>query len=205
MRTNRMRKIIVHEHLTMDGVLQGPGGPQEDISNGFAHGGWIAPFSDPKLDEILQKQMNLPFDLLLGRKTFEIWEPYWPQHSQYWPRVMEATKYVASNTRTTSPWSLSQFLGGDIVAKIRDLKQQPGPDLHVWGSSHLLQTLMKHDLIDTYWLLIYPVTLGSGKRLFDHGTFTAAYDVTESYVSPSGVIALTYERAGDLQTGTAGG
>ena len=188
----------------MDGVLQGPGGPQEDTSNGFSHGGWIAPFSDPKLDAILRKQMNLPFDLLLGRRTFEIWEPYWPQHSEFWPNVVQATKYVVSNTRSSSPWAPSQFLGGDIASKIRELKQQPGPDLHVWGSSQLLQTLMSLDLVDVYWLLIYPITLGKGKRLFDQGTLTGAYRMTESYVSPTGVIAVTYERAGELVTGAAG-
>ena len=144
----------------------------------------------------------MPFDLLLGRKTFDIWEPFWPLHADVWPGAMTATKYVASNTVTSAKWKPSVFLGGDVAARIAKIKQQPGPDLHVWGSSHLMQTLLKHDLVDVLWLIIFPVTLGAGKRLFADGTIPAAFKLTESQVSPSGVIIVNYERAGALTTGT---
>ena len=197
-----MRKIIVLEHLSLDGVIQGPGGPQEDPSGGFTYGGWIAPYSDEVLGTALRKQMNQPFDLLLGRTTFDIWEPYWPRHGEIWPNVNTATKYVASNTRSSSAWQPSVFLSGDIASKVAAIKQQSGPDLHVWGSGNLLQTLIKHDLVDTFWLMIYPVTLGGGKRLFAEGTIPAAFQVTESTVTPSGVIVVNYERAGAVTTGS---
>jgi dihydrofolate reductase len=197
-----MRKIIVLEHISLDGVIQAPGGPAEDTSGGFPYGGWIAPYSDEIVGTALRKQMSQPFDLLLGRKTFQIWEPYWPHHGDVWPGVNTATKYVASNTMTASEWQPSVFLSGDIAEKVAQLKQQPGPDLHVWGSGHLLQTLIKHDLVDTFWLMIYPVTLGVGKRLFADGTIPAAFKVTESHVGPSGVIVVNYERAGGITTGS---
>jgi dihydrofolate reductase len=197
-----MRKVIVLEHISIDGVIQAPGGPDEDTSGGFAYGGWIAPFSDEILGAALRRQMNMPFDLLLGRKTFEIWEPYWPQHADAWPGVNAATKYVVSNTKTTSEWQPSVFLNGDIVEKIAKIKQQQGPDLHVWGSGNLIQTLIKHDLVDAFWLMIYPITLGVGKRLFADGTIPMAFKVTESQVTPNGVIVVNYERAGAITTGS---
>lgn len=197
-----MRKVIVLEHLSLDGVIQGPGGPAEDPSGGFAYGGWIAPYSDEVLGTALRKQMNLPFDLLLGRTTFEIWEPYWPQHGDIWPGANTATKYVASNSRTASAWQPTVFLNGDIAQEVAEIKQQPGPDLHVWGSGNLLQTLIKHDLVDTLGLMIYPVTLGVGKRLFANGTIPAAFKVTEGQVTPSGVIVANYARAGAITTGS---
>ncbi len=190
------RKVIVLEHITLDGVIQAPGGPEEDRSGGFTHGGWIAPYSDETLGTLLRRQMNLPFDLLLGRKTFEIWAPYWPQHGDIWPGVNKATKYVASNTITSDEWQPSVFLNGDIAEKITQIKEQQGPDLHVWGSGNLVQTLLKHDLIDAFWLMIYPITLGAGKRLFEHGTIPAAFKITESKVTSKGVIIVCYERAG---------
>lgn len=198
-----MRKIIVLEHISLDGVIQAPGGPEEDTSGGFAYGGWVAPYSDPVLGTALRKQMNQPFDLLLGRKTFDIWAPYWPQHADAWPGVNTATKYVASNTLTASAWQPSVFLNGDIAEKVAKIKQQPGPDLHVWGSGHLLQTLIKHDLVDTFWLMIYPLTLSSGKRLFAEGTLPAAFKVTEGQVTTKGVVVMNYERAGAITTGSA--
>ena len=146
--------------------------------------------------------MNMPFDLLIGRKTFDIWAPYWPQHGDIWPNVNTATKYVASNTMTASEWQPTVFLGGDIAEKVIQLKQQPGQDLHVYGSGNLLQTLIKRDLVDAYWLKIYPVTLGGGKRLFAEGTIPAAFKVTDSQVSPKGVIIVSYERAGALTVGS---
>jgi dihydrofolate reductase len=195
-----MRKIIVLEHISLDGVIQAPGGPDEDTSGGFAYGGWIAPYSNPALGTLLRRQMNQPFDLLLGRTTFEIWEPYWPEHGDIWPNVNAATKYVASNTRTSSQWQPSVFLSGDIAEKVAGIKQQPGPDLHVWGSSNLVQTLLRHDLVDAFWLMIYPVTLGNGKHLFADGTIPMAFKVTESEVTPGGVIVVNYERAGAITT-----
>ena len=196
-----MRKIIVLEHISLDGVIQAPGGPEEDPSESFAHGGWIAPYSDDIIGTALRKQMNSPFDLLIGRKTFDIWAPYWPHHADIWPNVNKATKYIASNTITASEWQPSVFLSGDIAKKVADIKQQQGPDLHVWGSANLLQTLIKHDLVDTFWLMIYPITLGSGKRLFAEGTIPAAFKVTESIVGSSGIIVVNYERAGAISTG----
>ncbi|AYV57673.1 dihydrofolate reductase [Leptospira kmetyi] len=196
-----MRKIIVLEFLTLDGVIQAGGGPDEDTSGGFVYGGWSVPYSDEVIGTVMKKQMTVPFDLLLGRKTFEIWEPYWPKHSDFWPEVMSATKYVVSNTLTSSEWQRSSFLSGDILEKIKKLKQESGPNLHVYGSANLVQTLMKHDLVDEFWLKIYPITLGSGKRLFVDGTIPAAFKVTESQISPNGIIIANYERAGEVQTG----
>ncbi len=197
-----MRKIIVLEHISIDGVIQAPGGPDEDTSGGFAYGGWISSYSNMILGTLLRKQMNKPFDLLLGRTTFDIWEPFWPQHADEWPGVNTATKYIASKTRTSSTWQPSVFLNGDVAEKVAKLKQQPGPDLNVWGSGNLLQTLIKHDLIDAFWLMIYPITLGSGKRLFANGTLPAAFKVTDSTVTPNGVIVVNYERAGAITTGS---
>jgi len=197
-----MRKVIVLEHISIDGVIQGPGGPDEDTSGGFVYGGWIGPYADEISGTTLRKQMNKPFDLLLGRKTFDIWEPYWPKHADAWPGASTATKYVASNTRTSSEWQPSVFLNGDIPEKVAKIKQGQGPDLHVWGSGNLLQTLIKHDLVDVFWLMIYPITLGGGKRLFAEGTIPAAFKVTESIVTTTGVIFVTYERAGAITTGS---
>lgn len=188
-----MRKIVVLEHISLDGVIQAPGGQDEDTSGGFAYGGWIAPYSDAVLGTALRKQMSMPFDLLLGRTTFEIWEPYWPHHADVWPNVNTATKYVASNTRTSSEWQPSVFLSGDIVEKVTKIKGQPGPDLHVWGSGNLIQTLIRRDLVDAFWLMVYPITLGSGKRLFADGTIPAAFKLTESTVTSKSIIIVNYE------------
>jgi len=196
-----MRNLIVLEHLSLDGVIQAPGGPDEDTSGGFAHGGWIAPYSDPVLSALLRRQMNSSFDLLLGRKTFDIWAPYWPHHGDIWPNANTATKYVATNTVSASGWQPCVFLSGDVAGKVAEIKQQPGPDLHVWGSSNLLQTLLSHDLVDAFWLMIYPLTLGSGKRLFGDGAIPLAYQVTESTVTPSGVFVVNYARSGAVFTG----
>lgn len=197
-----MRKIIVLEHISLDGVIQAPGGPEEDTSGGFAYGGWSAPYSDEKITAAVMKKMNTPFDLLLGRKTFDIWAAYWPKHADIWPSVNTATKYVASNTMTSHEWQPSVFLNGDIAEKITKIKKQQGPDLHIWGNGNLLQTLIKHDLVDVFWLMIYPLTLGSGKRLFADGTIPAAFKLTESIVGSSGVIIASYERAGAVAIGS---
>jgi dihydrofolate reductase len=190
----------VLEHISLDGVIQAPGGPDEDTSGGFSHGGWISSYSDEILGTLLRRQMNLSFDLLVGRTTFEIWEPYWPQHADIWSNVNIATKYVASNTRTSSNWQPSVFLSGDIAEKVANIKQQQGSDLHVWGSSNLIQTLIKHDLVDVFWLMIYPITLGAGKRLFADGTVPTAFKVTESKVTSNGVIIVNYERTSALNS-----
>ncbi len=200
-----MRTITVLEHITLDGVIQAGGGPDEDPSGGFAYGGWAAPFADDDaIGAAVKKMLDLPIDLLLGRKTFDIWKTFWPQHGDIWPRVNTATKYVASNTMTSDQWQPSVFLGGDVAQKVAELKHASGPDLHIWGSGNLLQTLMKHDLVDNFWLMIYPITLGEGKKLFAEGTIPAAFKVTESIVGSSGVILVNYERAGEVQTGTLG-
>ena len=197
-----MRRIIVFEHISLDGVIQSPGAPDEDTSDGFAYGGWQAPYGDDILEAALQKQINMPFELLLGRKTFDIWAAFWPQHADVWPGVNTATKYVASNTMTSHEWQPSVFLNGDIAEKVARLKQEQGPDLHVWGSGNLLQTLMKHDLVDVFYLMIYPLTLGAGKRLFADGTIPARFRVTESIVGSNGVIVVSYERAGAITIGS---
>ena len=199
-----MRKIIVLEHISLDGVIQAPGGPDEDKSDGFAYGGWAAPYhdQDEAIEKALNKMLNMPLDLLLGRKTFDIWAAFWPQHGDIWPGVNPATKYVASNTKMSSDWQPSVFLNGDIAEKVAKIKRQEGPDLHVWGSGNLLQTLMKHDLVDVFWLMIYPLTLGAGKRLFADGTIPAPFKVTESIVGSNGVIVVNYERAGAITTGS---
>jgi dihydrofolate reductase len=197
-----MRKINVREFMSLDGVIQAPGGPKEDTSGGFAYGGWTSPHADAVSGTAMMKQMKMPCDLLLGRKTFETWAQFWPQHNVIWPGVNTATKYVASNTMFSHEWQPSAFLSGDIAEKIAKIKQQEGPDLHVYGSANLVQTLMKHDLVDAFWLKIFPITLGSGKRLFADGTIPAAFKVTESTVTSKGVSIVNYERAGAVPTGS---
>lgn len=196
------RKIIVLTFVSLDGVMQGPGGPQEDTSGNFTLGGWTVPFFDEYLGNVMAEQMGQPFDLLLGRKTFEIFASYWPQHREEGAGINNATKYVASNTMTSHEWEKSVFLSGDAVEQIRKLKEGEGPDLQVHGSADLIQTLLEHDLVDEFWLKIFPVTLGMGKRLFDKGTIAAAYSVEDSKTSPSGVTVLTLKRAGEVKTGS---
>lgn len=193
-----MRKLIAIEFVTLDGVVQAPGGPDEDTSGGFAHGGWIRPYADAVQSAVIREQMSLPFDLLLGRVTFDIWAPYWPAHPDVWPEVQTATKYVASNTRTSDAWQPSVFLKGDVAAQVAALKRQPGPDLHVYGSANLLQMLFAGDLVDALWLRIHPITLGGGKRLFAGGAIPAAFRLAEHQVTSTGVILATYERAGAI-------
>ena len=191
-----MRKINVLKFMSLDSVIQAPGGAKEDTDGGFAFGGWTRPHSDAASGAAMGKQMKAPADVLLGRKTFQIFENFWPHHTDIWPEVSTATKYVVSNTVTSSNWKPTVFLNGDVAKKIAELKKQDGPNLHVWGSSALVQTLLKHDLVDALWLKIFPVTLGSGKKLFADGTVPAAFKVTESSVTSKGVIIINYERAG---------
>jgi dihydrofolate reductase len=197
-----MRQLIVIEFVSLDGVIQAPGRPEEDTSGGFAHGGWARPYADPVQSAVVKQQMSLPFDLVLGRRTFDIWASYWPQHADDWPGVQTATKYVASNTLTSHAWQPSVFLSGDVAQKVVDLKQRPGPDLHVYGSANLVQALLAHDLVDALWLRIHPITLGRGKRLFAGGSIPAAFKVTESHVTSTGVVLVSYERAGAVETGS---
>ncbi|MDF1522062.1 MAG: dihydrofolate reductase family protein [Trueperaceae bacterium] len=189
-----MRRLIAIEFVSLDGVVQGPGRPDEDPSGGFAHGGWIRPYADPVQSAVIRKQMGLPFDLLVGRVTFEIWAAHWPQRPDAWPEVQTATKYVASATLEAHAWGPSVFLSGDVAGKVAALKRQPGPDLHVYGSANLLQTLLKHDLVDALWLRIHPITLGRGKRLFDDGAIPVAFRLVEHQVTSTGVVLVTYER-----------
>jgi dihydrofolate reductase len=197
-----MRKIIVLSFITLDGVMQGPGGPTEDPSGNFTLGGWTVPYFDEFLGQVMTEQMSQPFDLLLGRKTFEIFASYWPQHEEEGAGINKATKYVASNTLTSHEWRKSVFLKGNVADEIKKLKGEDGPDLQVHGSGNLIQTLMQHDLVDEFWLKIFPVTLGMGKRLFDNGTIPAAYTVVDSKTSPNGVIIATLKRAGEVKTGS---
>lgn len=197
-----MRKIVVLSFISLDGVMQAPGGPEEDTSGGFRFGGWTVPYFDDFAGKVMAEQMKEPFNLLLGRITYEIFASYWPEHEDAWPGINKAKKYVASNTLTSVEWQNSIILNGDVVGKIKKLKEEEGPDLQVHGSSNFIQTLLKHDLVDELWLKTFPVTLGSGKRLFGDGTKPAAFTLTESKVSPGGVIIANYSRAGKVKTGT---
>ena len=187
--------------ITLDGVIQAPGAPGEDTSGGFQYGGWVAPYDDEVGDKLMQKLMQ-PADLLLGRKTFEIWEAYWPQHAEFWPGINDVTKYVLSSTRKASDWNGSVFLNS--LSDIEKLKASNGSDIQVWGSAKLIQLLLKNDLVDGLWLMIHPLTLGEGKKLFDDGPIAAAFTLAESLVTDSGVIMANYKRAGEVKTGTVG-
>ena len=197
-----MRKIIVLSMITLDGVIQAPGGPKEDTSGGFKYGGWTAPYGDEAYGKAVQKELKQPADYLLGRKTFDIWEGYWPEHADFWPGINDGTKYVLSKTRKKSGWKNSVFLKS--LADIKKLKNSKGSDIQVWGSSELVQLLLKNDLVDELRLKIHPLTLGKGKKLFDNGTIPAAFTLIESIVTPGGVIIANYKRAGKVKTGTIG-
>lgn len=196
-----MRKIIVLSMITLDGVMQAPGGPGEDPSGGFKYGGWVASYFDEVYGEIMGKQMK-PADLLLGRKTFEIFAGYWPEHENIWPGINDVTKFVISGTMKKSDWNNSVFLTN--LADIEKLKNSEGSDIQVHGSGQLIQLLLKNDLVEELWLKIHPLTLGKGKKLFEKGTIPAAFALTGSSVTPSGVIIANYRRAGNVVTGTVG-
>lgn len=200
-----MRKLIVLSFITLDGVMQAPGGPEEDPTGGFKYGGWSVGYWDDFLDGVMGEQMARPFDLLLGRKTYEIFVAYWPyvkSDDLTADKLNSAKKYVASTTLGKLDWSNSTLLKGDIVQEVKKLKQQNGPELQVHGSGNLIQTLLKHDLIDEFRLKIFPVTLGTGKRLFGDGTIPAGMKLIDSKTSTTGVIVATYERAGKVKTGS---
>lgn len=196
-----MRKIIVLSMITLDGVIQGPGGPEEDTSGGFNYGGWTAPYGDEAYNEAMKKELQ-PADYLLGRKTFDIWENYWPTHGDFWPSINEGNKYVLSTTREKSDWKNSVFFKD--LADIKNLKNSEGRDLHVWGSSELIQLLFKNDLVDELRLKIHPLTLGKGKNLFGNGPIPAAFILIDSFVTTKGVILANYKRAGEVKTGSVG-
>jgi dihydrofolate reductase len=199
-----MRKIIVQEFITLDGVMQAPGGPEEDTSSDFKYGGWTAPYfheADAAAGEFMKKWMEST-DILLGRKTFDIFAAYWPTHAEMWPGINDVTKYCVSTTLDTSGWRNSIFLKN--VDDIKKLKASEGGDIKVHGSGKLAQTLFKHDLVDELCLMTFPITLGTGKRLFGEGTIPAAYTLTDSLVTSNGVIFGYYKRAGDVKTGTVG-
>ena len=196
-----MRKIIVLSMITLDGVMQAPGGSKEDAAEGFKYGGWYAPYLDKAYSKVAEKEMK-PAEYLLGRKTFEIFAGYWPEHTDVWPGINDVTKYVMSRTMKRSDWKNSVFLKS--LADIKKLKDSKGSDLQVHGSGELIQLLMKNDLVDELWLKIFPLTLGKGKKLFDKGTIPAAFTLRESLATPRGVIIANYTRAGKVPTGTVG-
>jgi dihydrofolate reductase len=201
-----MRKIIVQEFITLDGVMQAPGGPEEDSSSDFQYGGWTAPYfaeADEAAGEVMGEWMRST-DILLGRKTYDIFSEYWPAHADMWPGIQEVTKYVMSNTLTEnkSDWQNVTFISS--VEDLKKLKESEGSDIKVHGSGNLAQTLLKHDLVDELCLMMFPITLGNGKRLFDEGTIPAAFTLASSLITPNGVIFAGYKRAGDIKTGTVG-
>jgi dihydrofolate reductase len=193
-----MRKITVLSMITLDGVMQGPGGPEEDTSGDFKYGGWTVSYGDELFGEIMKEEMK-PADYLLGRKTFEIFESYWPEHADFWPAVNDGNKYVLSETREKSDWRNTSFLKS--LEDIKNLKNSEGTDIQVWGSSQLIQLLLKHDLVDELKLKIYPLILGEGKKLFDNNAIPAALKLEESQVTSKGVIIATYKRDGKVTTG----
>lgn len=197
-----MRKIIVLSFISLDGVLQAPGGPTEDTSGGFKFGGWIAPYIDDFANKVMLEQMGKPYDLLLGRKTFEIWASYWPKHPENDLGINKAIKYVVSNTLTSSEWQKTVFIKGNVVEEIKKLKQQDGPELQVQGSGNLIQTLLKNDMVDELWLKIFPILLGPGKHLFADGIIPVSFELIESRISPKGVIIANYKKAGKVETGS---
>ena len=207
-----MRKIVVGAMVSLDGVMQAPGGPQEDPTGGFEHGGWVAPLWDDATADAMGETFSAPFDLLLGRKTYDIFAAYWP-FVQLDPNASDfneliarrfnaSTKYVATHRPETLTWQNSRALGTDVVATLRELKQQDGPTLLTQGSAELIQTLLAHDLVDEMRLVVFPLVLGRGKQLFGDGARPAAFKLTKSTVSPNGVVIASYQRAGNVTTGS---
>lgn len=198
-----VRKIVILSFISLDGVMQAPGGPEEDPSGGFAYGGWTVPLFDEAGGAIMGEQMTPPFDLLLGRKTYDIFASYWPKQTEGFAQPLnDATKYVPSRSSAKLPWGPAVLIQGDVPAELRKLKQGNGPVLQVHGSGDLIQTLFRHDLVDELWLKTFPVTLGKGKRLFGEGTTPAAFSLIKSTTTPSGVVVASYKRAGEVKTGS---
>jgi dihydrofolate reductase len=198
-----MRKLIVLSFITLDGIMQAPGGPEEDPSENFKYGGWSVGYFDDFLGKVMTEQMGHPFDLLLGRKTFDIFAAFWPKiKDETGESINRAKKYVVSHKPVSLDWKTTVPITGDVVGKIKNLKAEDGPELQVHGSGNLIQTLMKNDLVDEFWLKTFPVALGSGKRLFAEGTMPAGLRVQKSQVSPQGVVVASYARAGDVKLGS---
>ena len=198
-----MRKLRVTTFLTLDGVMQAPGGPEEDATGGFAHGGWSVKYWDDRLGQEMTEFMGRPFDMLLGRKTYEIFAAYWPHSTEPGADALNsARKHVASTTLHSVDWSNSTLIKGDVGAYVADLKKESGPEIQVHGSGQLIQTLLKNDLVDEFHLMVFPLALGSGKRLFAEGTVPAAFTGSDVRTSNSGVIIATYNRAGAVKYGT---
>jgi dihydrofolate reductase len=201
-----MRRLVVLSFITLDGVMQAPGGPEEDTTGEFRHGGWVFPYFDDFLGKVMNVQMNKPFDLLLGRKTYEIFAAYWPNvksdNDPFAARINNAKKYVASRTLTRVDWQNSELIKGDVVEEVKTRKGQEGPEIQVHGSGNLIQTLLKHGLVDELRLKIFPIILGTGKRLFAEGTIPSEFKVFGNDISPSGVIIASYERPGKVRTGS---
>ena len=201
-----MRKLIVLSFITLDGVMQAPGGPEEDPTGGFKYGGWVAGYFDDFLGKVMERQMSKPFNLLLGRKTYEIFAAHWPyvkaDEDPFAASMNKAKKYVASKTLKRLDWTNSKLIKGDVAKEVKKLKEQDGPEIQVHGSGNLIQTLVKHDLVDELWLKIFPITLGRGKRLFAEGTIPAGFKLLVSETLPNGVIVASYARAGEVKTGS---
>ena len=207
-----MRKIILSDFITLDGVMQAPDGPDRPKDDGtpsdFKYGGWTVPYFggiDAAAMEFIAKYKQKPFDLLLGRRTYDIFAPFWPEHEDLWPGANEATKYVVSDKKIDFTWQNSKLItGDDVVGQIKKLKDTEGHDLQVHGSGNLTQTLLKYDLVDEMWLKVFPLTLGSGMRLLGEGTIPAAFELTDSLITPNGIVFLNYKRAGEVKTATMG-
>ena len=201
-----MRKIIVLSMITLDGVMQAPGGSKEDASDDFKYGGWVAPYGDKIYGKVVRNELK-PADYLLGRKTFEIWAPYWPKHADFWPGINDGTKYVFSKNMKKSDPKITGWKNSVVIkslAEIKKLKKSKGSDIQVWGSGVLIQLLLKNDLVDELRLKIHPLTLGKGKKLFVNGAIPTAFALTESTVTSTGVIIAYYKRVGKVRTGTVG-
>lgn len=201
-----MRKIITITFVTLDGVMQAPGGSKEDTAEGFKYGGWQlgSGLDDAVSDKIMAKFMTAPFDLLLGRITYDIWVGYWPDHKDEptWGKPFdEATKYVVSHKTPKLSWNNSVLITGDVVAAIKKLKNSKGPDLVVWGSAKLIQTLLKNNLVDQMHIWTYPITIGTGKKLFAEGTQPQHFKSVDSAITTKGVIIATYEPSKPLKKG----
>src|SRR5690242_16608691 len=198
-----MRELVVLTFITLDGVMQAPGGPEEDPSDGFEHGGWSVGYWDEQMQAAMAESMAPPFDLVLGRRTYELFASYWPDAEEPAADLLNsATKHVASNTLKDLQWAKSRLIEPDVPTGIRALKEEDGPELQVHGSANLIQTLLEQGLVDEYRLKIFPLVLGTGKRLFDGGTGPAGFEVTSSRVTPSGVIAATYRSGAEIKYGS---
>jgi dihydrofolate reductase len=195
-----MRKIAVLEFMTLDGVMQAPGGPEEDPTESFAFGGWQVPYDDDLVGEVTKKELKQSVEYLLGRKTFEIWAGYWPKHSDIWPGINDGMKYVLSTTIKETDWKNTTFIKS--VEDIKKIKESDGPDIQVWGSSKLVQLLLENDLVDELRLMTYPLILGEGKKVFADGAVPRAYKLIESKTGSSGVIIAWYKKAGEVKTGS---